>query len=128
LDCIPCVKINADAPLEYEESFLDKIVSKYYAPFILHPIVKVIIVLFYIALLFVSISFIPQMELGLDQKIALPSDSYLVDYFEDQSAMLKVGVPVYFVIQGVNTTNFEGKKKVLLLFLLIDSIFKFLNF
>ena len=68
------------------------------------------------------------MELGLDQKIALPSDSYLVDYFEDQSAMLKVGVPVYFVIQGVNTTNFEGKKKVLLLFLLIDSIFKFLNF
>ena len=56
-------------------------------------------------LLITGISLTPYVELGLDQSIALPQDSYLIPYFVDQATLLKVGAPVYFVIGGNNVTT-----------------------
>jgi len=97
---------------EYQEGLLDRIVGDYYAPFLLKPVVKILVFLSFLALLVVGIASIPRIELGLDQKIALPQDSYLIPYFEDQVEQLKVGVPVYFVISDLNVTLFENQKKV----------------
>jgi len=110
LDCLPCVKIDAEEPKEYQEGFLDHFVANDYAPWIIRPITKFFVMFGFLALLIAGICFIPTIELGLDQKIALPSDSYLIPYFDDQTELLKVGVPLYFVISGVNTTTYEGQQ------------------
>jgi len=112
LDCFPCVSVKAEEPPEYEEGFLDRFVSKHYAPFLMRPYVKIVVILFFLALFFVALGAIPYIELGLDQKIALPHDSYLIPYFDDQTSLLKVGVPVYFVISGVNVSTFEGQQSM----------------
>ena len=62
---------------------------------------------FFSLLLITGISLTPYLQLGLDQSEALPQDSYLIPYFVDQSSLLKVGSPVYFVIQGGNVTQNE---------------------
>ena len=46
----------------------------------------------------------------LDQRLALPSDSYLVPYFDDLDAYLDVGPPVYFVTSGVDVTHRPGQQ------------------
>ena len=40
-----------------------------------------------------------KLDIGLDQKLSMPEDSYLIDYFETMSESLEVGAPVYFVIK-----------------------------
>uniref|UniRef100_A0A8C5X4I0 NPC1 like intracellular cholesterol transporter 1 n=1 Tax=Malurus cyaneus samueli TaxID=2593467 RepID=A0A8C5X4I0_9PASS len=39
-------------------------------------------------------------SVGLDQELALPEDSYLLQYFSDLNQYLAVGVPTYFVTTG----------------------------
>ena len=59
----------------------------------------VVIVLF-TALFFASLSLVPSVKIGLDQKLTMPKDSYVLDYFESLEKYLSVGVPVYFVIKN----------------------------
>ena len=40
------------------------------------------------------------MTVGLDQDLSVPSDSYVLDYFDYMEKYLDVGVPVYFVTKG----------------------------
>ena len=42
---------------------------------------------------------------GLDQRIALPRDSYLQGYFDDLYDKLRVGPPLYFVVEDINVTR-----------------------
>ncbi|NWV37658.1 NPCL1 protein, partial [Grantiella picta] len=39
-------------------------------------------------------------SVGLDQELALPTDSYLLEYFSAINQYLAVGVPTYFVTTG----------------------------
>src|SRR5947207_9086129 len=48
--------------------------------------------------------------LFIDQRIALPFDSYLVDYFNDLDAYYRIGPPVYFVAKDLNVTAIKGQK------------------
>lgn len=50
-----------------------------------------------------------KLDIGLDQKLSMPEDSYLIDYFETMSESLEVGAPVYFVIKVCsNISNLIG--------------------
>ncbi len=40
------------------------------------------------------------LSLGLDQKLSMPHDSYVLTYFESMTSYLSVGSPVYFVVEG----------------------------
>lgn len=51
-------------------------------------------------------------KLGLDQRLALPRRSYLVDYFNDLDDYLQVGPPVYLVEQGLDLTHREAQQQV----------------
>ena len=42
-----------------------------------------------------------KIDIGLDQKLSMPEDSYLIDYFETMSQSLEVGAPVYFVVKVI---------------------------
>ena len=46
-----------------------------------------------------SIMAIPYVEIGLDQKLSFPKDSYLIPYFNNMSKYLHTGPPVYFVVK-----------------------------
>ncbi|ELK25166.1 Niemann-Pick C1-like protein 1 [Myotis davidii] len=57
-------------------------------------------VLLFLALFGVGLYFMCHISVGLDQELALPKDSYLLDYFLFLSRYFEVGAPVYFVTTG----------------------------
>ncbi|KAI9759570.1 MAG: hypothetical protein M4579_002236 [Chaenotheca gracillima] len=114
-DCFPCIKIkranmgNGDSAYRSiqagSESGLQKFIRKTYAPALLERKVKVGVLVVFLGLFTAGISLIPKVQLGLDQRIALPSDSYLIQYFDDLSAYFNAGPPVYFVTRELNVTE-----------------------
>jgi Niemann-Pick C1 protein len=46
----------------------------------------------------------------VDQRLALPSESYLIPYFNNLDAYLDVGPPVYFVSRDIDTTVRSGQQ------------------
>jgi len=116
-DCFPCVKIRAGmdsgmpngyggAPFSgiEEEGALSRFVRKSYAPTILGNKMRVFIMTVFLGLFAAGIALLPEVQLGLDQRIAIPSDSYLINYFNDLYDYFGAGPPVYFVTRGVNAT------------------------
>ncbi|KAI0026170.1 patched family-domain-containing protein [Xylariomycetidae sp. FL0641] len=117
-DCFPCIQVKAarvhlssngntgtrpyDIP---DESLLQQIIRKHYAPALLGKKVKVFVITVFLALLAAAIALIPYVKLGLDQRVALPDDSYLIDYFNDMYSYLDTGPPVYFVTRDLNATQ-----------------------
>ena len=43
---------------------------------------------------------VPQIEIGLDQEISMPDDSFVLKYFTFLKDFLSVGPPVYFVVNN----------------------------
>lgn len=48
--------------------------------------------------------------MDIDQRLALPSDSYLIPYFDSIDSFLDVGPPVYFVAAGVDASERVGQR------------------
>eukprot|EP01025_Chloroclados_australasicus_P021691 TRINITY_DN22731_c0_g3_i2.p1 TRINITY_DN22731_c0_g3~~TRINITY_DN22731_c0_g3_i2.p1 ORF type:complete len:1302 (+),score=118.69 TRINITY_DN22731_c0_g3_i2:136-4041(+) len=76
--------------------------SKIHAPFILNPISKLVTLLVFAALLLFSISRLPLISVGLSQNVAIPRNSYLQGYFNDIFEYLRVGPPLFFVVEDLN--------------------------
>ena len=56
---------------------------------------------------------IPYLDIGISQTIALPRDSFLMDYFDYLGKYLKTGAPVYFVVKdGYNYSEKDFQNKV----------------
>lgn len=114
-DCFPCLtvrKANSFGLPEDQiyddneaESPLQRFIRRVYAPFILDRRVKAAVVIVFLGLLTAGLALIPEVALGLDQRIALPSDSYLISYFDDLDTYFRTGAPVYFVTRDVNVTD-----------------------
>ncbi|KAI1758384.1 patched family-domain-containing protein [Xylaria castorea] len=117
-DCFPCIQVRAarvhlssngnSGPRPYdmpEESLLQQFIRKHYAPALLGKKVKVAVVTIFFGLLAAGVALIPYVQLGLDQRVALPDDSYLINYFNDMYQYLDAGPPVYFVTKGLNATE-----------------------
>ncbi|CEP63556.1 sphingolipid transporter LALA0_S08e05292g [Lachancea lanzarotensis] len=60
----------------------------------------------------IALALLPYLDLGLDQTLAVPQDSYLVNYFNDVYEYLNVGPPVYFVVKDLDLKGRENQKKV----------------
>ena len=113
-DCFPCVTVPRANSVSMpggqfyasdEDSWLQHFIRRKYAPTLLGKKVKVLILTVFVTLFAAGLSLIPEVALGLDQRIALPSDSYLVDYFNDLYDYLSIGPPVYFVTRDLNATE-----------------------
>jgi Niemann-Pick C1 protein len=111
-DCFPCITIpKANSAVyggEYsgsnDDGLLQRFIRKTYAPTLLNKKVKTIVVAFFLTLFSAGIALIPQVELGLDQRDAVPSESYLVPFFNDLYDYFGTGPPVYFVTRDLNAT------------------------
>ncbi|KAH9048952.1 multidrug efflux transporter AcrB transmembrane domain-containing protein [Lactarius hengduanensis] len=116
MDCFPCFQIPAriqlpeSTPHGSGPGTLARLIRKYYAPFILRPVIKSAVILIFGAFFVISVISVQHIELGLDQRLALPSDSYLVQYFDDMDTYLNVGPPVYFVSHDIDVTRRRGQQ------------------
>uniref|UniRef100_A0A669QFW2 NPC1 like intracellular cholesterol transporter 1 n=1 Tax=Phasianus colchicus TaxID=9054 RepID=A0A669QFW2_PHACC len=54
-------------------------------------------VLLFLALAFCGLYLMLQLEVGLDQELSMPTDSYMLQYFADMARYLQVGLPTFFV-------------------------------
>uniref|UniRef100_A0A8C6PMS6 NPC intracellular cholesterol transporter 1 n=1 Tax=Nothobranchius furzeri TaxID=105023 RepID=A0A8C6PMS6_NOTFU len=112
LDVCWCVKL----PERYEvktDGFLFRFFKKVYAPFILKEWVRPVVVAVFVGMLSFSIAVVNKVEIGLDQKLSMPDDSYVLDYFNNLSEYLHTGAPVYFVVEdGLNYSSLEGQNSV----------------
>ncbi|KAL4940851.1 hypothetical protein BDV06DRAFT_195849 [Aspergillus oleicola] len=120
-DCLPCLTVRKahsgmaeDRGFDDQdgESALQKFIRKVYAPYLLNRRVKVLVVIVFLGILTAGLALIPKVALGLDQRIALPSDSYLIQYFNDLSEYFGSGPPVYFVTRNVNVTEREHQQQL----------------
>jgi Niemann-Pick C1 protein len=59
-----------------------------------------------------GIALVPEIELGLDQRVAIPDDSYLIPYFNDLYDYFDAGPPVYFVTREFNGTQRKQQEEV----------------
>jgi Niemann-Pick C1 protein len=62
--------------------------------------VRPAVIIVFLAWLLTSATLLPKVNTGLDQKLSMPKDSYVLDYFIALEKYLSVGVPVYFVVKG----------------------------
>uniref|UniRef100_A0A673K6Y1 Niemann-Pick C1 protein-like n=1 Tax=Sinocyclocheilus rhinocerous TaxID=307959 RepID=A0A673K6Y1_9TELE len=106
-DILCCVKLS-DGQQEKSEGCLFRFFKKIYAPFILKGWVAV-----FVGMLSFSIAVVNKVEIGLDQRLAMPDDSYVLDYFGNLSEYLHTGPPVYFVVEdGHDYKAPEGQNAV----------------
>ncbi|KAL1742428.1 patched family-domain-containing protein [Schizophyllum fasciatum] len=116
VDCFPCARLPPRIALEdgppsgLSEGVLARFIRRYYAPFLLKPLVKAVVFAIFMGMLVLSVISMQHLRLGLDQRLALPSDSYLVNYFNDMDQYLDIGPPVYFVVDQVDPTERQGQQ------------------
>lgn len=95
-----------------ERMSLSKLIRDYYAPFLLRENVKRLVLLIFGTWFTFCMIITPFMEAGLDQRDAVPNDSYLVEYFDDLYDYFESGPPVYFVTQDLNVTARQGQQRL----------------
>ena len=120
-DCFPFLKVNrADVGSAHragaygydDEGPLQKFIRKAYAPALLNRKVKVTIVVIFLGLFTAGLALIPEVALGLDQRIAFPRGSYLIPYFNDLDKYFNTGPPVYFVVQDLAVTERKHQREI----------------
>ena len=67
--------------------------------------VKTAVMTVFITMFAAALTLVPKIQLGLDQRIALPADSYMIPYFNDLYEYFGSGPPVYFVARDLNMTD-----------------------
>ncbi|XP_060676138.1 uncharacterized protein LOC107427228 isoform X2 [Ziziphus jujuba] len=107
IDCFPCIKI----PISTEPNeginqrragLLARYMKEVHAPVLGIWAVKMVVLAVFSAFTLASIALCTRIEPGLEQKIALPRDSYLQGYFNNISDYLRIGPPLYFVVKDYN--------------------------
>ncbi|KAG2370048.1 patched family-domain-containing protein [Suillus spraguei] len=118
VDCFPCIRWPSriallDAPMNASGlGRVARFIRRHYAPFLLRPVVKSAVLLTFAGFFVLSAISIQHIQLGLDQRLALPSDSYLNDYFDHLDVYLDVGPPVYFVSHDLDVTKRPGQQEL----------------
>lgn len=117
IDCFPCIRLRPpiglyDNEAPSREGIVKKFMRTVYAPSLLRREVKQLVLVAFGGLFLAAIIGIQHITLGLDQRLALPSESYLVPYFNDVDSFLDVGPPVYFVTEGGDPSSRHGQQQL----------------
>lgn len=118
VDCFPCIRWPSRIALPDASASASgvgrvaRFIRRHYAPFLLRPVVKGAVLLTFAGFFVLSAISMQHIQLGLDQRLALPSDSYLNDYFDHLDVYLDVGPPVYFVSHDLDMTKRPGQQEL----------------
>lgn len=114
LCCIQKKILNDDDPLNATgyKSVTQKLMEPY-SKFIVDWRVKIFVAILFMGMASASVVLIPQIEVGLDQELAIPRDSYVYKYLVAIANYLKMGPPVYFVLKsGLNFTDINHQNAI----------------
>jgi Niemann-Pick C1 protein len=109
-DLCCCAPMNvSDVRVEKNsKGFLQQTFTKVLTPIVLgNSFIRAMIFSIFIAVTCLSASVIHRIPIGLDQKLSMPKDSYVLDYFYGLENYLNVGPPVYFVVNQ-NALDYES--------------------
>ncbi|KAL8568619.1 hypothetical protein ACOMHN_032275 [Nucella lapillus] len=100
-DVVCCTRVGRRKGKEGagEEGVLFSLIHWFYGPFLLSQWVRPVVMVVFVGWFCASVAVTPRIEVGLDQSLAMPKDSYVLDYFSNLTAYLSVGAPVYFVVR-----------------------------
>lgn len=115
LCCIQKKILNDDDPLNSEAPFksVTQRLMEPYSKFIVDWRVKICVAILFMGMASASVVMIPHIEVGLDQEMALPLDSYVYKYLVAVSNYLKIGPPVYFVLKsGLNFSDVDHQNAI----------------
>ena len=99
--CFKASKKVSDRPNEgAQEGTLYKLFKYFYAPFLMKKWVRPTVVVTFFAWLCFSLATVNKIEIGLDQEVSMPDDSYMLKYFDYMQRYLSVGPPFYIVVNN----------------------------
>lgn len=87
------------------EGTLYKFFKSIYVPFLMQKTVRIIVMVVFFGWLCSSIAVAPHIDVGLDQELSMPEDSFVLKYFQFIKRYLSIGPPMYFVVTGMNYSN-----------------------
>ncbi|XP_066575598.1 NPC intracellular cholesterol transporter 1 isoform X2 [Amia ocellicauda] len=112
VDILCCVKLN-ESNQHKSDGCLFRFFKSVYSPFLMKEWVRPIVIAVFVGILSFSIAVLNKVEIGLDQKLSMPDDSYMLNYFDNLSTYLHTGPPVYFVVkEGHDYKSLEGQNMV----------------
>uniref|UniRef100_A0A8C8SDG3 NPC1 like intracellular cholesterol transporter 1 n=1 Tax=Pelusios castaneus TaxID=367368 RepID=A0A8C8SDG3_9SAUR len=100
LDICCCHRLSKAGCPARSEGLLRPFLQRFYAPALLHGAVRALVMLLFLFMFCAGIYLALQVPVGLDQQLAMPKDSYMVQYFQYLNQYFMVGLPTYFVTTG----------------------------
>lgn len=85
MDCFPCAKLHSrialeDPPTGSGLGVLARFIRRHYAPFLLKPVVKLVVLLTFLGICFASIISMQHIELGFGEPISRPLSGSLLTH------------------------------------------------
>ncbi|KAK0137535.1 NPC1-like intracellular cholesterol transporter 1 [Merluccius polli] len=112
-ELVCCVTVGTPRPTKPNEGLLLPLMRKYYAPVLLHPITRIAVMVVFVVMFCGCIFLMFHVKVGLDQELAMPQGSYMLEYFKYLYKYFEVGIPTYFVTtKGFNFTTAAGMNAV----------------
>ncbi|KAK2576131.1 hypothetical protein KPH14_007462 [Odynerus spinipes] len=107
LDVLCCIITNKRSHVECDDpGIVHTLFERVYASFLMKKPVRITVLILFVAMLTIHVAVLPNVDVGLDQKLSMPADSYVLKYFEYMEDLLSMGSPVYFVVtEGLNYSN-----------------------
>jgi Niemann-Pick C1 protein len=115
LDFCCCAKMSSERVTVYDKrhGILYWVVEEFYAKFLLNRFVRPLVMIIFVGWLCCCIAVIDKIQPGLDQKLSMPEDSYVLKYFTSMEKYLSVGPPVYFVVEsGHDYSTVKGQNLI----------------
>uniref|UniRef100_A0A182W717 SSD domain-containing protein n=1 Tax=Anopheles minimus TaxID=112268 RepID=A0A182W717_9DIPT len=102
-----------DMPGSIGEGLLYKFFKSIYVPFVMRKPVRVAVMIVFFGWLCSSIAVAPHIDIGLDQELSMPGDSFVLKYFRYLQQYLSIGPPVYFVVKnGLNYSTMHDQNLI----------------
>ena len=89
--CLYFWKLNLIFFFSIQEGILYRMFKYFYAPFLMKKWVRASVVIVFYGWLCSSLAVVPKIEIGLDQEISMPDDSFVLKYFNFLNEYLSVG-------------------------------------
>ncbi|XP_022252090.1 Niemann-Pick C1 protein-like isoform X2 [Limulus polyphemus] len=114
LDLCCCIQASKKMKkTKASHSLLFNFCKNIYAPFLMKNFVRFVVLLAFLAWFCSSMAVIDKIDIGFDQDLSMPEDSYMLNYFKYIYQYLSVGPPVYFVItDGYNYSDINHQNQL----------------
>ncbi|XP_045523161.1 NPC intracellular cholesterol transporter 1 isoform X2 [Pieris brassicae] len=106
-DIFCCLSGSKTEVSENSEGGLYSLFRDVYVPFLMKREVRASVMVIFFAWLCSSVAVAPHIDIGLDQELSMPQDSFQLKYFQYLTKYLNIGPPVYFVVMESEALDYS---------------------